>query len=125
MLDPFLYGILSMIANGPISSFIPIIINSFGFSTLNSLLLMMPLGAVTGTIEWGSIHSISASGNSHLDYVYFSMGTTMSSLLLLLLPLSATGGLLFGVYFLASLGGMYSILMGLQMTNTAGKSLDS
>lgn len=47
----FSIAFLTMIANGPVSTFIPIIINSFGFSTLNSLLLTMPAGAVSGTIE--------------------------------------------------------------------------
>ena len=37
----FVVAFVSMIANGPISTFTPIIINSFRFSTLNSLLLVM------------------------------------------------------------------------------------
>jgi MFS family permease len=40
----------SMIANGPIPAFIPIIISGFGFSQLNSLLLLCPAGAYTGTL---------------------------------------------------------------------------
>ncbi|KAH8429228.1 uncharacterized protein LDX57_006895 [Aspergillus melleus] len=47
----FLIAFLSMIANGPISAFTPIIIYSMGFNTLNSLLLMMPAGFYAGTLQ--------------------------------------------------------------------------
>ncbi|PGH19176.1 hypothetical protein AJ80_04145 [Polytolypa hystricis UAMH7299] len=47
----FFTAFLSMIANGPISSFKPIIINSFSFSGVNSLMLMMPSGVFAGTIQ--------------------------------------------------------------------------
>jgi hypothetical protein len=40
----FSEAFLIMIANGPVSTFIPIFIASFGFSGLNSLLLTMPAG---------------------------------------------------------------------------------
>lgn len=48
------------------------------------------------------------------------MGTVLAALLLWLLPLSATGALLFAVYILPSVGGGYAVLMGLQIANTAG-----
>ena len=48
----FAMAFLIMIANGPVSTFIPIIIASFGFNTLNSLLLIMPGGFIIGTLEW-------------------------------------------------------------------------
>ena len=120
LIDPrawllFSYAFLTMIANGPISSFVPIIISSFGFSTLNSLLLMMPFGFITGTIEWLAPFIASKLPGSRTWIMFVCQtGTTMSALLLWLLPSGATGGLLFGIYFLASLGGGYSILMGLQ-----------
>ncbi|KAL1610931.1 hypothetical protein SLS59_000568 [Nothophoma quercina] len=47
----FSIAFLMMIANGPVSSFIPIIISGFGYNRLNSLLLTMPAGAIIGTIE--------------------------------------------------------------------------
>lgn len=47
----FSMAFLIMIANGPVSTFIPIFISNFGYSTLNSLLLSMPAGVVIGTIE--------------------------------------------------------------------------
>ncbi|KIX00588.1 uncharacterized protein Z518_09653 [Rhinocladiella mackenziei CBS 650.93] len=42
----FAFAFLSFIAAGPINAFIPIILAGFGFSTLNSLLLMMPAGFI-------------------------------------------------------------------------------
>ena len=36
------------------------------------------------------------------------------------LPQNAKGGLLFACYILASFGGGYAVLMGLQVANTAG-----
>lgn len=47
----FSMAFLIMIANGPVSSFIPIIISGFGYNRLNSLLLTLPAGVVIGTIE--------------------------------------------------------------------------
>lgn len=47
----FSMAFLIMIANGPVSSFIPIIMSGFGFNRLNALLLTMPAGVVFGTIE--------------------------------------------------------------------------
>lgn len=47
-------------------------------------------------------------------------GTILASLLLWQLPRSSKGGLLFGCFILASFGGSYALLMGLQIANTAG-----
>ncbi|PLB51437.1 MFS general substrate transporter [Aspergillus steynii IBT 23096] len=119
----FLIAFLSMIANGPISTFMPIIVNSMGFDTLNSLLLTMPAGFYAGTLQLLA---------PYLAYRYAKTGirswlvfgcqvlTTLAALLLLCLPFSATGGLLFACYILPSVGGGYSVLMGLQIANIAG-----
>lgn len=40
----FLMAMLCMVANGPLSTFIPIIISGFGFNTFASLLLVTPVG---------------------------------------------------------------------------------
>lgn len=47
----FAIALLMMISNGPVSSFIPIIIAGFGYNRLNSILLTMPAGAIIGSIE--------------------------------------------------------------------------
>ncbi|KXJ85647.1 MFS transporter [Microdochium bolleyi] len=117
----FSCAFLIMIANGPVSSFIPIFISNFGFSTLNSLLLTMPAGAIIGTIELLAPYCAYKFPNSRTWIIAIcQVGTVMSALLLWLLPRSSKGGLLFGCYFLASFGGGYAVLMGLQVANTAG-----
>jgi MFS family permease len=117
----FSMSFLLMIANGPVSSFIPIIINGFGYTGLNSLLLTMPAGAVSGTIELLAPLAAYKIPRARTYIIFIcELGTIMASLLLWKLPRSSKGGLLFGVYFLASFGGAYAVMMGLQIGNTAG-----
>ncbi|EXJ74667.1 uncharacterized protein A1O5_01360 [Cladophialophora psammophila CBS 110553] len=117
----FAMAFLIMIANGPVSTFTPIIIASFGFNTLNSLLLVMPAGAIIGTIEWVAPYiAYKFPGMRAYLVAICEMGTILASLLLWLLPRGSTGGLLFGAYILASFGGGYAVLMGMQIANTAG-----
>lgn len=103
------------------STFIPIFINGFGFSGLNSLLLTMPAGFVTGCIELGAplIAYKYPNMRSYLVAIC-QIGTITGAFLLWLLPRDNTGGLLFAVYILASFGGAYAVLMGLSLANTAG-----
>ncbi|KAF3002587.1 hypothetical protein E8E13_008268 [Curvularia kusanoi] len=117
----FSIAFLSMIANGPISTFVPIIINSFGFSTLNSLLLVMPAGAYAGTLQL-LVPWLCYKYTNLRSWAIFAcqMGTTLAALLLWLLPRSKTGALLFACYILPSVGGGYAVLMGQALANTAG-----
>ncbi|KAK3054088.1 hypothetical protein LTR09_004866 [Extremus antarcticus] len=117
----FAMAFLIMIANGPVSTFIPIIIQSFGFNQLNSLLLVMPSGAIIGTIEWVAPYVCYRWQNKRTwVIVVCQSGTVLSALLLWQLPRDATGGLLYGAFTLACFGGSYAVLMGLQTANTAG-----
>lgn len=117
----FAIAFLCMIANGPISTFIPIIIHSFGFNTLNSLLLVMPAGAYSGTLQLVA-PLLAYKFKNIRSYLVFGcqLGTTLAALLLWQLPRSAKGGLLFACYILPSVGGGYAVLMGLLLANTAG-----
>lgn len=114
-------GFLMQIANGPQSTFQAIIVQSFGFSSLNSLLFLMPYGFIIGCIELGAPYLAYKFKNIR---TYLIVGcqclTVMSSLLLWLLPRSQLGGLLIGVYFLGSFAGSYVLCMTLQVANTAG-----
>ena len=135
----FTIAFLMMIANGPVSSFIPIIISGkwlgcnvcysqtltrltgFGYNRLNSLLLTMPAGAVIGTIELAAPYlAYKVPRIRTWVIVICQCGTITASLLLWLLPRHDKGGLLFACYILASFGGAYAVLMGLQIANTAG-----
>ncbi|KAF3800172.1 putative transporter [Colletotrichum gloeosporioides] len=117
----FAVAFLCMVANGPISTFVPIIINGFGFSTLNSLLLTMPAGAYGGTVQLVMPYVAYKFKNCRTWVIFGAqLGTTLAAILLWLLPRSAKGGLLFAAYILPSVGGGYAVLMGLQIANTAG-----
>ncbi|KAJ5525284.1 hypothetical protein N7494_011934 [Penicillium frequentans] len=119
----FLIAFLSMIANGPISTFTPIIIDSFGFSTLNSLLLVIPAGFLGGSYMLiGSYLAYRFSDKGVRSWIVFTaqMITTIAAILLVSLPIEATGGLLFACYILPAIGGGYAVLMGLQIANIAG-----
>ena len=117
----FSVAFLSMLANAPISTFVPIIINGFGFTTLNSLLLLIPAGFYGGTIMLVLCYLAYRIPNSRCYLIFGAqMGTTLAALLLWLLPLSAKGGLLFATAILPSIGGGYSVMMGLSVANTAG-----
>jgi hypothetical protein len=117
----FLIAFLSMIANGCISTFTPIIINSFGFSTLNSLLLVMPAGAYAGTMQLLIPYLCFKYSNLRAGMVFLcQVVTTVAALLLWLLPIQKTGALLFACYILPMTGAGYAVLMGLSLANTAG-----
>jgi len=125
----FWMALTMLVANGPVSTFTPIIISDLGFSGLNSLLLVMPAGVVIGTIELTApfIAMKYPGWRSYLVSITVT-GTLLASLLLWQLPQTATGGKLFAVYILASYGGGYAVLMSLVIANSAGytkKSLAS
>ena len=104
-----------------VSTFIPIFINGFGYTPLNSLLLTMPAGAVIGTIELLTPYlAYKFPGNRCWLIVACQCGTIIAAVLLWQLPLSNKGGLLYACFTLASFGGGYAVLMGIQTANTAG-----
>ncbi|KAL5335074.1 major facilitator superfamily domain-containing protein [Aspergillus crustosus] len=119
----FFAAFLAMIANAPISTFTPIIINSFGFSTLESLLLVIPSGFYAGTmmliLPYLS-YKFSTKGIRSWLVIGCQVVTMIACLLLLTLDLEETGGLLFACYILPTMGAGYAVLMGLQLANIAG-----
>jgi MFS family permease len=117
----FSMAFLMMIANGPVSSFISIIISGFGFNRLHSLLLTLPAGAVVGTIELtASYAAYKFNGIRTWLIAVCQCATIASSVLLWRLPRDEKGGLLFACYILASYSGGYTVLLGLTIANTAG-----
>lgn len=82
----------------------------------------MPAGAIIGTIEWLAPYlCYKYTGIRTWVIVVCQFGTVLAALLLWLLPRNALGGLLYGAFTLASFGGSYAVLMGLQTANTAGE----
>lgn len=117
----FAISFLSQIPNGPMSSFIPIIIKGMGYSDLQSLLLKMPSGAFGAVFIIILGYSASKFKNIRTYlFVLAMMVAVMSSLLLWLLPVEKRGGMLFAIYVLPSFSAAYAMFMGLQISNTAG-----
>lgn len=117
----FCFAFLAMIANGPFSSFVPIIINNFGFNQLNSLLLSVPAGLTSGLTELGFGYMALKIPNSR-TYIMFGCQclTILAAVLLWKLPHSMLGGQLYACYTLGLFGAAYAVGMGLQVANTAG-----
>ncbi|KPI40942.1 putative transporter [Cyphellophora attinorum] len=117
----FIMAFTMLVANGPVSTFIPLIIRDLGFSGLNSLLLVMPAGFVIGTIELVAPYVCYRWKGWRAYVVTICVcGTIIGSFILWKLPQSQKGARLFGVYILASYGGAYAVLMSMQIANTAG-----
>lgn len=119
----FLCAFSIMVANGPLSTYIPIIISGFGYTPLQSLLLSMPAGAVAGVFTL--LATWLAGKFSHRGWrtylvVVFQVPILLGSLLLWQLPPSNKAGRLGGLYVLASFAAPYGILMSLQAVNMAG-----
>lgn len=114
-------ALLSMVAAGPVNAFAPIIIAGFGYSTLNSLLLLMPAGAIAGLMILAATFIAYKVPRSRIWVIFVcQMITVLSALLLWLLPRDALGGLLFALYILAGFTGGWGVIMGLTIANAAG-----
>ncbi|KAG6228299.1 hypothetical protein E4U34_004590 [Claviceps purpurea] len=117
----FSISFLCMIANAPISTFVPLIIKGFNFSNLESLLLLIPTGAWGGTFMLVfSYLAMKYPGIRTWLVLAGQIVCTLGAVLLWVLPLSQRGVLLFGAYIMSTLGGGYVVLMSLQLANTAG-----
>ncbi|KAH6970535.1 major facilitator superfamily domain-containing protein [Ilyonectria sp. MPI-CAGE-AT-0026] len=117
----FAIAFLANIPNGPMSSFVPILLKGMGYSTLDSLLFKMPSGA-TGFVMiagFGYLASKWKSGRVYLFACALSI-TVTSSLLLWLVPTKTKGVLLLAIYLLPSFSAGYGVFVGLQIANTAG-----
>ncbi|PPJ51104.1 hypothetical protein CBER1_07891 [Cercospora berteroae] len=117
----FFMAAFGMVNNGAVSTFMPVVISGWGYSSLTSLLLIMPAAAYAGTLIVLSTYC--AMKFDHVRtwlIVAAQCMTTLSAILLWQLPRDAQGGLLFALYILPSTSATYAILMGLQIANTAG-----
>lgn len=117
----FFFAFTCMFANAPISTFQPLIIKDLGYSGLKSLLMTMPSGAYAGTMMLITTYlAYKFPGWRSYIIALCQVMTIFASLLLWLLPRSATGGLLFAVYVLPTTGSAYAVAMGLFLANNAG-----
>lgn len=96
----FIMAFTMLVANGPVSTFIPLIIRDLGFSGLNSLLLIMPAGFVIGTIELLAPYICYKRKGLRAYIVTITVcGTIIGSFILWLLPQTQKGARLFGGKF--------------------------
>lgn len=117
----FAQSFLSMIASGPVNTFMPIIIAGFGFNVLNTLLLTIPAGAVGAILILSMTYATYKLPNVRTYAIFFcELLVIMSSLLLWLLPRDHKGGLLFAVYMMTAYSGGWGVIMGLSIANSAG-----
>ena len=81
----------------------------------------MPAGAIIGTVEL-SVPYLAYKFPGNRTFLIFAcqIGTIIAAVLLWQLDRTNKGGLLYACYTLASFGGGYAVLMGLQTANTAG-----
>lgn len=117
----FFFTVFALIVNGPTSSFVPIIIRGFGYSTFESLLLTMPAGAVAGLQILG-ISYLAMKRPMWRCWISIACQfvSTLAALLLWLLPLSERGGLLFGCFTIGCGIPGYILMLSTQLANTAG-----
>lgn len=119
----FFIALLSMIANGPISTFAPTIIKGFGYTTLQTLLLFMPAGAYAGIMMLTMAYlAMRFSHRNIRTYIIFGTQcmTILASALLWKLKRTDKGGLFYGIYTLSTYGSGYGVLMGLHIANNSG-----
>jgi MFS family permease len=117
----FFIAMLLSVANGAYSTFVPIIVKSFGYNSLTSLLLTTPAGFMTGSIQLGVAYAAYKFKNRRCFLMLCcQISTVVSATLQWQLPRSEKGGLLFAVYILGSFGGTYCVLLGVVMANSAG-----
>ncbi|KAG6368878.1 hypothetical protein INS49_003096 [Diaporthe citri] len=117
----FFFTIFALIVNGPTSSFVPIIINGFGYSTFESLLLNMPAGALL-FLQILGISYLATKRPMWRCWIAITCQffSTLAALLLWLLPLSDRGGLLFGCITIGCGIPGYILMLSTQLANTAG-----
>ncbi|PKS08382.1 hypothetical protein jhhlp_005326 [Lomentospora prolificans] len=117
----FAMGFLNMIPNGPGSSFIPIIINGFGFSQLNTMLLNMPYGLSAGIVNILLPYLAYKYKNMRCYIIMTGYAVAgVASILLWKLPRAEKGALLFACYLFPIWGGSFGVTMGLATANNAG-----
>lgn len=115
-----LYSLVMNIPNGGNTTFGGIIISSFGFDKRTSLLLGAPAGAVDAMSKlifpWLSDRFMDRTGVSCVAILFAMIG----GILMIVVPLSHQGPLLFGYYLIATAGASWGLVMVLISNNTLG-----
>ncbi|CAM1507320.1 Fc.00g069610.m01.CDS01 [Cosmosporella sp. VM-42] len=105
-------------------SFLPLIIKDMGFTGLATTLLTLPVGGVE-IVAMGiaAILSSSFSPNGRTPIMFFVASPTLAgTIILFVLPQSATWGRCAGVWLLLCIPAAYALLLSLISSNVAGTS---
>jgi MFS family permease len=109
------------IINGPVTTFLPIIIRSLGFTPLESLLLLAPAGFLIGTsalvVSWIAMRTNGLRCYLIIGCQFVSL---VAALLLWQIPQTNTGVRLFAVYLLPVYACGYAVQMAMVVGNCAG-----
>jgi len=117
----FSLNYLGILANGPISAFGPILTHSFGFNTLDSLLLVIPQGFIQGCLNLSITYIAYRIKNSRTILIsLMQLGPIIGGFIMWLVPRTEIGAGLFAFYILGSFQVTYTLSMGLQLANCGG-----
>lgn len=117
----FVISVLVNNTNGLISTYSPILIAGMGFSVFDSLLLLIPIGFITGLgLLIATYLAYKFTNRRTLLMAGFQILVIIGSLLLWQLPQTSRAGGLTALHILWGFPATYALLMGLQVANTAG-----
>ncbi|KIW19436.1 hypothetical protein PV08_00008 [Exophiala spinifera] len=119
----FFIALLMNTASSVSTVFLPILIRAMGFTSLNALLLTIPIGVVGTITTLGLTATLGFLASRNLRLRALTVCAIFMLLAVLLvwqLPLSDRGGRLFALYWINWFPAAYSILMNVAMINTAG-----
>ncbi|KAJ6007847.1 allantoate permease [Penicillium herquei] len=108
------------IPSGGISSFGNLIIESFGYTNFESILFNLPLGAIQIIAIVGGGWLATRFKMKGMVIVLFAALSAIGTILMLVIPRSNKGVLLFGYYMVSTLAAITPIIYAWEAQNTAG-----
>ncbi|KAJ5721242.1 major facilitator superfamily domain-containing protein [Penicillium malachiteum] len=108
------------IPSGGISSFGNLIIESFGYTNFESILFNLPLGAIQIIAIVGGGWLATRFKMKGMIIALFAALSTIGTILMLVIPRSNKGVLLFGYYMVSTLAAITPIIYAWEAQNTAG-----
>ncbi|KAJ5735924.1 Major facilitator superfamily domain general substrate transporter [Penicillium malachiteum] len=108
------------IASGGIGTFGSLIVKSFGFNSFQTILFNIPFGVVQVISIIGAAWIATKTQRKGLVIAGLSVLPTIGAILMLTVPRSQKGVLLFGYYLVSCLAGITPMLYAWQAQNTAG-----
>jgi MFS transporter, ACS family, allantoate permease len=115
-----LFSLLMNIPNGGITTFGSLIIKSFGFGNRLSLLLQMLGGFVDIICKLGFGYMSDRLVDRSFPAICAILIPMIGGILMITLPQSASGGLLFGYYCISCAGASWGLVMTMISNNTVG-----